>query len=47
MKDHETVEKFIKLRSEGKSFDKIAKLIKVSKPTLISWGKNMKQLLMI
>ncbi len=40
MKDQETVEKFIQLRSEGKSFDKIAKLIKVSKPTLIDWGKK-------
>ena len=32
MKEMETIEKFIQLRAEGKSFDKIAKLIKVSKP---------------
>lgn len=31
MKDLKTIEKFIQLRAEGKSFDKIAKLIKVSK----------------
>jgi len=45
MKDQETVEKFIQLRSEGKSFDKIAKLIKVSKPTLIDWGKKHEPLI--
>lgn len=40
MKDQETIDKFIQLRAEGKSFDKIAKLIKVSKPTLLSWQKK-------
>ena len=42
MKEMETIEKFIQLRAEGKSFDKIAKLIKVSKPTLIAWEKKYK-----
>jgi transposase len=40
MKDQETIEKFIQLRAEGKSFDKIVKLIKVSKPTLIGWERK-------
>ncbi|MHB1688886.1 MAG: hypothetical protein ACYCVH_16145 [Ignavibacteriaceae bacterium] len=38
----ETIEKFIQLRAEGKSFDKIVKLIKVSKPTLIAWEMKYK-----
>ncbi|MHB9005175.1 MAG: helix-turn-helix domain-containing protein, partial [Coriobacteriia bacterium] len=42
MKEMEIIEKFIQLRAEGKSFDKIAKLIKVSKPTLIAWEKKYK-----
>jgi transposase len=40
MKDRETVERFIELRAEGKSFDKIVKLLNVSKPTLIEWDKK-------
>lgn len=39
MRDNETKEKFIILRAEGLSFDKIAKRIKVSKPTLIKWQR--------
>ena len=31
MKEQETIDKFIQLRAEGKSFDKIVKLLKVSK----------------
>jgi len=42
MKEQETVEKFIQLRAENKSYDKISKLLKVSKPTLIGWGKKQK-----
>ena len=42
MKDQETVEKFIELRAENKSYDKISKLLNVSKPTLIEWGKKHK-----
>lgn len=40
MKDNETKEKFIILRAEGLSFDKISRRIKVSKPTLIEWQKD-------
>lgn len=32
---------FIKLRIAGKSYDTIAKLLGVSKPTLIKWGKTL------
>jgi hypothetical protein len=32
-------QKFVLLRAEGVSFDKIAKEIKASKPTLIQWSK--------
>ena len=32
-------QKFILLRADGISFDKIAKDLKVSKPTLIQWSK--------
>lgn len=39
MIDNKTKEKFIALRAEGLSFDKIAKRINVSKPTLIKWQK--------
>lgn len=41
MKDENTKEKFIELRGEGLSFDNIAKRIKVSKPTLIKWNKEL------
>ena len=41
MKDQKTKEKFVELRAEGLSFDKISKKIKVSKPTLIEWNKEM------
>ena len=40
MKDNKIKEKFILLRGEGLSFDKIAKMINVSKPTLIEWQKE-------
>jgi len=40
MKEQETIDKFLQLRAEGKSFDKIVKLLNVSKPTLIKWGNN-------
>ena len=42
MKDQETKEKFIELRAKGISFEKIAKELKVSKQTLISWSKEFK-----
>ncbi|MFZ0453138.1 MAG: hypothetical protein WAM24_05255 [Ignavibacteriaceae bacterium] len=40
MKDNKIKEKFILLRGEGLSFDKIVKRINVSKPTLIEWQKE-------
>ena len=40
MKDSKIKERFILLRGEGLSFDKIAKMINVSKPTLIEWEKE-------
>ena len=42
MKDNSIKEKFVLLRAEGLSFDKIAKKIKVSKPTLIEWQKDFR-----
>jgi len=40
MKEQETKDKFLQLRAEGVSYEKISKMIKVSKPTLIEWGKS-------
>ena len=40
MKDQETVQQFIHLRSQGWTFDRIAAELKVSKPTLIEWGRR-------
>ena len=40
MKEQETIDKFIQLRAEGKSFDKIVKIINVSKPTLLAWERK-------
>ncbi len=37
-----SVEKFIELRALGYTFDEIVSEIKVSKPTLIKWGKEYK-----
>ena len=34
--------KFIELRAKGNSFEKIAKEIKVSKPTLLKWDKQFR-----
>lgn len=42
MNKQETVEKFIELRALGYTFDYIVEEIKVSKPTLIKWGKLYK-----
>ena len=41
MKDQKTKEKFVELRAEGLSFDKIAQRINVSKPTLLTWNKEL------
>jgi len=42
MKDASLKEEFILLKDERLSFDKIAKKLKVSKPTLIEWSKEFK-----
>jgi len=39
MKDQQTKEAFIQLRSTGQSFEKIATTLGVSKQTLISWSR--------
>jgi len=40
MKENEVKQKFIELRAEGLSYDKISKEIAVSKPTLMKWEKE-------
>ncbi len=42
MKDEETKSRFVELRAKGWSYARIAKAIDVSKPTLISWAKELK-----
>lgn len=45
MKDDATKQQFILLRAQGYSFDRIAKEISVSKPTLMKWeGELMGQI---
>ncbi len=43
MKEMQCKEKFIELRSQGLSFEKISKEINVSKPTLIKWNQEYSQ----
>ena len=38
MKTKDEKEKFIELRASGLSFDKIASMLNISKPVLISWS---------
>jgi len=40
---NEKQKRFIVLRADGLSFDKIAKEIETSKPTLIKWGKQFRE----
>jgi len=40
MKDIKVKEKFIQLRAEGLSFDRIAQELDASKPTLMKWAKE-------
>ena len=40
MTDQETIARFIFLRSQGWSFNRIAVELKVSKPTLIKWSRQ-------
>jgi len=42
-RDNQTKQKFIELRGQGLSFDKIVKDIGVSKGTLLKWDKELKQ----
>ena len=43
MKSRSTIHNFIELRVQGKTYDEIVKKLKVSKPTLIKWGKLYKE----
>jgi len=43
MKTKEQKEKFIELRAEGNSFDKISEMLSISKPTLINWNIEFKK----
>lgn len=40
MKSHVEKEKFIELRANGISYDKISQELDISKPTLVKWGKE-------
>ena len=42
-KDNNTKHRFIELRGQGLSFDKIVKELGVSKGTLLKWEKELKQ----
>lgn len=41
MKTMKEKERFIVLRAEGRSYADIAEILKVSKPTLIEWGREL------
>jgi len=43
MNDMTTKERFVELRAEGKSYADIAAELNVSKPTLITWGKELQK----
>ena len=43
MKTIDTKERFIELRAQGWSFDKIAKELKVSKVALVDWAKEFEE----
>ena len=45
MKDQETVQKFIELRSKGISFQRIADQLGVAKSTLILWSRDHQHLI--
>lgn len=45
MKDQETVQKFIELRSKGVSFQRIADQLGVAKSTLILWSREHQHLI--
>ena len=43
MKNANEKERFVELRAEGRSYADIAAALKVSKPTLIAWGKELQK----
>ena len=43
MKNANEKERFVELRAEGRSYADIAVALKVSKPTLIAWGKELQK----
>jgi transposase-like protein len=45
MKDQETIQKFIELRSKGVSFARIAEQLGVAKSTLILWSREHQHLI--
>jgi hypothetical protein len=45
MKDQETVQKFIELRSQGLSFGRISAHIGVAKATLVNWSQEHQHLI--
>ncbi len=45
MKDQETIQQFIELRSQGISFARIAEKLRVAKSTLILWSKQHQHLI--
>jgi uncharacterized protein YjcR len=40
MTDQETINRFILMRSQGWSYNRIAEQLNVSKPTLIKWSRE-------
>ena len=40
VKDQETIARFIQLRAQGWTYDRISTELKVSKPTLIQWSRQ-------
>jgi len=45
MKDQESVQKFIELRSQGVSFNRIAAQLGVAKGTLVNWSQKYQHLI--
>ena len=43
MKNANDKERFVELRAEGRSYADIAVALKISKPTLIAWGKDLQK----
>jgi transposase-like protein len=45
MKDQETIQKFVELRSQGISFARIAEQLGVGKSTLVNWSREHQHLI--